>query len=87
MMNRSIPSCRILASLALSLGLIGCGSDGIETGMPKDPSKSDVPLNNAMLDRTGKMGPGAAKKAADDAKKARKEQAASPGGGAPAENK
>jgi hypothetical protein len=40
-----------------------------------------------MMDRTGKMGPGAAKKAADDAAKARKEQAASPGGETPAEKK
>jgi hypothetical protein len=86
-MNRSLSPRRILASLAFALGLIGCGSEGIETGMPTDTSKSGVPLDPSMVDVTGKMGPGAAKKAADDAKKAQKEQAASPGGAAPAENK
>ena len=86
-MNRWLPARRFLASLALSLGLIGCGSDSVETGMPKDTSKSDHPLDPSMIDVTGKMGPGAAKKAADAAEKAAKEKLASPGGAAPAENK
>jgi hypothetical protein len=84
-MNRRLPVRRILASLALSLGLIGCGSEGVETGVPKDPSKGQ-PLDPSMVDVTGKMGPGAAKKAADEAAKAAKEKPASPGGAAPAEN-
>jgi hypothetical protein len=68
-----------LASVVLSLGLVGCGG-GIEEGMPKDPNKMDHPLTPDMVDVTGKMGMGAAKAAAAGAAKAAKEKKASPGG-------
>jgi hypothetical protein len=75
-MNRSLPSCRILASLLFSLGLVGCGSEGVETGMPRDPKKVDIPLDPKMVDVTGKMTPGAAKKAAAGAETTTKGQPA-----------
>src|SRR5262249_32485857 len=86
-MIRSLPPRRALISLALALGLSGCGGAGVDTGMPSDPNKVDRPLDPSMVDVTGKMGPGAARKAQVDAAKAAKQSAASPGGGAPAENK
>jgi hypothetical protein len=83
-MNWSLHSRRILASLVILAGVVGCGSDGVDQGMPKDPTKADVPLDPKMVDVTGKMGPGAARKAQTDAAKA---ATASPGGETPAEKK
>jgi hypothetical protein len=82
-MNRSLSSRRVLAPLVFSLGLVGCGSGGIEPGMANDPNQPQMKLDPKMVDVTGKMGIGAAKKAAEGAAKAAKEQPAP----APAENK
>jgi len=72
-----------LVSISLALGLVGCGG-GIEQGLPKDPTKTDVPLTPDMVDVTGKMGTGAAKSAASKAAQA---QRTNPTGETPDEKK
>src|SRR5204863_91130 len=82
-MKRSVLGGLSLASLALCVGLAGCGGGGIDEGVPRgDATKPDVPLDTistGMLGRTAKdMGKAAAK-----AKEAAKADAAA----APAEKK
>lgn len=60
------------ASWLLGLGLAGCGSGGVDTGVPPaDQLKPTVPLDSISVDMTGRMAKDmgkAAKKAADAAK-------------------
>jgi hypothetical protein len=80
-MKRSLFCGLGLASIVLSLGLVGCGG-GVEQGMPTDTTKTDHPLTPDMVDVTGKMGPGAAAKVVTGQAKARQ---ANPSGETPAE--
>ncbi len=66
----------------LSLGLVGCGSAGVDTGVPRDTSKSDVPLDAVSTDMGGRMSKDVAK--ANAKVKAATAQP-SPSGEAPAE--
>jgi hypothetical protein len=50
-MRRSLLCALGLASVVLSLGLVGCGTAGVEAGMPKDPTKVDHPLTPDMVDQ------------------------------------
>ncbi|HZW29558.1 MAG TPA: hypothetical protein VFF52_02560 [Isosphaeraceae bacterium] len=68
-MKRSVLCGLGLGSAVLALGLVGCGSAGIETGIPNDPNQKGVPLDPAWLNMKDRMGATAAKKAAAKAAK------------------
>jgi hypothetical protein len=76
-MKRSLFSGMGLASAVLSLGLSGCGGSGVEEGAPSS-LKPDVIIDPSMTDVTGKMGPGAARKAQAEASKAQAAAKAQP---------
>jgi hypothetical protein len=86
-MKRSMLQGLGLASAVLSLGLAGCGSDGVETGVPTDSTQKGVPLDPAFLDMKGRMGAGAAKTADVKASQAKKEAGANGEASAEAEKK
>lgn len=66
-----------LAGAALLATVVGCGSSGIEEGMPTGDTKQQGADINKMVDPTGTMGGAAVGKAAA------KNAAAAPEGGAP----
>jgi len=50
-MKRSVLSGLVLASLALPLGLAGCGGGGVEEGIPKEiPKTAVVPVDTLKAD-------------------------------------
>jgi hypothetical protein len=50
-MKRSVLSGLVLASLALPLGLAGCGGGGVEEGVPKEIGKTAVvPVDSIKAD-------------------------------------
>jgi hypothetical protein len=81
-MKRSVVSRLGLAAVVLSLPLLGCGSGGVDPGLPAgDVTKPDHPMDPKFTDMTGgggKMGPGAAAAAAKGAAQAKANPAATP---------
>jgi len=54
-MKRRVLVCGAnLTALALSLGLMGCGSAGIDEGMPKGDLTPTVKMDPKMTDMTGR---------------------------------
>jgi hypothetical protein len=86
-MKRSVLQGLALASAVLLLGVAGCGSAGVETGIPTDTTQKGVPLDPAFLDMKNRMGATAAKKADVQAAQARKEAASNAEAAAEAEKK
>jgi hypothetical protein len=80
LMKRIVSGGVSLASLALWLGLAGCGGTSIEEGVPRgDTSKPDVPLDTISTGMMGRMG------SKDMARAAAKAKSAAKTGEAPAE--
>jgi hypothetical protein len=73
-MKRRVLGGRALVAWVLSVGLAGCGSAGVDTGVPPaDQMKPVVPLDSISTDMSGRMSRDmgkAAKKAAEAAKAA-----------------
>jgi hypothetical protein len=69
------------AGLALLLGVTGCGSAGIDEGMPSGDLKPTVKMDPSMTDPSGRFGAGAAAKSKTKSQNAAAE-AAKAGGGA-----
>jgi hypothetical protein len=70
--------CGLGVSVVLALGLAGCGSAGVESGVPTDTTKEAAPTADPLKGFVGKMGPGAARAAAAGQAKAAREKKASP---------
>jgi hypothetical protein len=73
-MKRNVLSGLSLVSLALSLGLAGCGGGGMEEGVPKDipgdtTSNLTISLKADMVGATKKMKKAAADRAAEAKRK------------------
>ncbi len=69
------------AGLALLLGVTGCGTAGIDEGMPSGDLKPAVKMDPSMLDPSGRFGAGAAAKSKSKSAEAAA-KAAPTGGGA-----
>lgn len=64
-MKRCVPYGLTLAAWVVSLGLLGCGSAGVDTGVPPaDQMKPTVPLDSISTDMTGRMSKDMSKAAA-----------------------
>ena len=71
--------CGLGVSVVLALGLAGCGSAGVDTGVPPDTAaKEEHSTSDPLKGFATKMGPAAARAAAAGAAKAAREKAASP---------
>jgi hypothetical protein len=68
-------------SVALLLGVVGCGGGGIEPGVPQGDLTPTVKMDPKMTDPGGMFGAQAAKSAAAKSEKAK---ASAPGGETPA---
>jgi hypothetical protein len=78
-MKRCVPYGLTLAAWVLSLGLAGCGSAGVDTGVPPaDQQKPTVPLDSISTDMTGRMAKDMAKAAAKAKASAKAAEAGTP---------
>jgi hypothetical protein len=70
--------CGLGVSVVLALGLVGCGSAGVDTGVPTNPPKEEASTADPLKGFMGKMGTAAARAAAADAAKAKKASPSEP---------
>ena len=78
-MKRCVPCGLTLAAWALALSLAGCGSAGIDTGVPPaDQQKPTVPLDSISVDMTGRMAKDMSKAAAKAKAAAKTAEAGTP---------
>ena len=78
-MNRRVLGGRALVAWVLSVGLAGCGSAGIDTGVPPaDQQKPTVPLDSISVDMTGRMAKDMSKAAAKAKAAAKSAEAGNP---------